>query len=549
MIEERSLSNCIQTDPLDAMRERKRSIRVTLYLRTIRLCAVAAMGTMCLAQDGPSQPSLVAPDPAGDLALADCLGLVLEHNPDLAAYAWEPRLAEARTIQAGLRPNPVLNVEVQDIGIGKYGGETQSASSVTLNPSSALGSVSVDRDPNTGTTSVSLSPSRPIAVGFDKDRVADSSSGFDSAEITLSLSQVIELGGKRMKRIRVAQDEQRVVDMDYEVRRAEVLASAARAFYEVLLLQHRFDTATSFAQFAEEAHRITRERVAAGKLSPLEETRSEVDLRGIQLEAEHAEHELGSARIRLAAHWGSTTPRFAKVLGSLRVPAAPETVESFLSRIEQSPDVQRWIAERERRESEVHLERANGKPDVTVSAGVRATGTGGRAGASGYAWSLGDGLQLYRGNVDNSHDREFSVLFGVSVPLQFFNRNQGRIREAEAAVSQVSDEERALRVRIQAAIAAHWQTLNATYAEAKTLEEVILPKAQDAFDATQEGYRQGKFGLVDVLLSQRALFDAKRELLETVGRHYDAKVEMERYTGQAVNDGVAPANPAEGVTR
>ncbi len=470
----------------------------------------------------PSQPQ-EPPDPSGDVSLADCLGLVLEHNPELSVYAWEPRMAEARTIQAGLRPNPELDLAIQDIGLG--GGESNAASSVALNPSSALG------------------------FGLERDRTSYSSGVFDSAEITLSLSQLIELGGKRMKRVRLAQNEERVTNMDYEVVRAEVLSSAARAFYDVLLRQNGLEMAISFTQFAEEAHAITQARVQAGKIAPLEETRSDVELQRVQLETVHAKHALDAARIWLAAHWGSTTPHFGKVLGSLNVPARPEDMDRFLSRIEDSPDVQRWTAERERREAELRLERAIARPNITVSAGLRSTGSGGRTRTTAFGLSSIDGARLSRGSRAGANDRELSFLVGISVPLSLFHRNQGRIREAEYAVAQLSDQERALRIRLRAAVSAQWQVLNAAYDEIRTLEESILPKARQAFEATEEGYRQGKFGLLDVLLSQRALFDTKKQLLDTFARHYAAKVEMERYTGQSPYVDADAASPIEGATR
>jgi len=432
-------------------------------------------------------------------------------------------MAEARTLQAGLHPNPELSFDIQDIGFGGQGGESSSSTSVSLNPTPALG------------------------FGLARDRTSGSSGGLDSAEITLSLSQLIELGGKRMKRVRLAQDGERVVDMDYEVLRAEVLTSTARAFHDVLLLQHRLEMAISFAQFAEEAHGITQARVQAGKISPLEETRSDVELQIIHLETEHTEHELEAARIRLTAHWGSTTPHFGKALGTLSIPARPEDMDSFLAKIEASPDVQRWTAERERRESALSLERALGRPNITVTAGLRTTGTGGGGGTSGYGLSTIDGAGFSRGR-SSTDDREYSFLVGVSVPLQFFHRNQGRIREAEYALEQLSDQERYLRIRLRADVSAEWQALVATYDEARTLDEQILPKAQQAFEATQEGYRQGKFGLLDVLLSQRALFEAKKELLETYARHYGAKVEMERYTGHSAYVDTDVASPIEGAT-
>jgi cobalt-zinc-cadmium efflux system outer membrane protein len=467
----------------------------------------------------PSQP-LVPPEPSGDLTLADCLVLVLEQNPELAAYAWEPRMAEARSIQAGLRPNPELSLAVEDIGVGGRGGESSSSSNVSFSPASGLG------------------------LGMEKHRLSDSSGGLDASEVTLSLSQLIELGGKRMKRLRLAHDEERVVDLDYEVLRAEILASTASAYYEVLVLQHRLEMATSFAQFASDAHAITQARVQAGKISPLEETRSDVELLRIRLESEHAEHELSAARIKLASHWGSVAPAFTKVMGSLSVAERPEGLDGFLARIEQSPDLLRWNAERERRESSLNVERANGKPNITLTAGVRSTGGGGRGSTSGFGLSTTDGARLFRGSV-NGDDQEQSVLVGVSVPLPLFHRNQGRIREAELAVEQVSDQERALQIQLRATVSAEWQALVATYDEIKTLEEAILPKAQQAFEATQEGYRQGKFGLVDVLLSQRALFDAREELLETFARHHEAKVELERFTGQSVGVEADAASPIE----
>jgi cobalt-zinc-cadmium efflux system outer membrane protein len=464
------------------------------------------------------------PEPLGDLTLADCLELVLEHSPELSIFAWEPRKAEARTLQAGLRPNPELSLEIQDIGFGGQGGGNSSSSTVSLTPTPALG------------------------FGLERDKTSDSSGGLDSSEITLSLSQLVELGGKRMKRVRLAQDEERLVDMDYEIVRVEVFTSTARAFYDVLLLQHRLDMATSFASFAKEAHAITQARVQAGKLSPLEESRSDVELRGIELETEHAEHELSAARIRLAAHWGSTTPQFGKALGSLSIPLQPEAMEGFLDRIEQSPDIQRWTAERERRESELLLERATARPNITVTAGLRSTGSGGDGGTSGFGLSTIDGASLSRGRGEYD-DRELSFLVGVSVPLRLFHRNQGRILEAELAVEQLSDQERSHRIQLRATVSAEWQALVATYDEAKTIEEEILPKAQQAFELTQEGYRQGKFGLLDVLLSQRALFDMKKELLDTFARHYEAKVEMERYTGQSVHADFGVASPIEEATQ
>ena len=47
-------------------------------------------------------------EPTGVVTLKRALGLALEHNPELKAFSWDVRIAEADRLQAGLRPNPYM---------------------------------------------------------------------------------------------------------------------------------------------------------------------------------------------------------------------------------------------------------------------------------------------------------------------------------------------------------------------------------------------------------------------------------------------------------
>ena len=47
--------------------------------------------------------------PTGQITLRDALALALLQSPELATYAWEVRAREARILQAGRLPNPVLS--------------------------------------------------------------------------------------------------------------------------------------------------------------------------------------------------------------------------------------------------------------------------------------------------------------------------------------------------------------------------------------------------------------------------------------------------------
>ena len=55
-------------------------------------------------------------EPNRILTLRRALVLTLMHNPELKAFSLKIRAAEARQLQAGLWPNPELEVEVEEAG-------------------------------------------------------------------------------------------------------------------------------------------------------------------------------------------------------------------------------------------------------------------------------------------------------------------------------------------------------------------------------------------------------------------------------------------------
>src|SRR3989337_3662608 len=95
-------------------------------------------------------PSVYAEEPIVVMTLPQAQSLALMKNPELAAFSWEVRARDAQAIQAGLLPNPEINVEVENFG------------------------------------------------GSRNFR------GFNVTETTIQLSQLIELGGKRSQRRYVA---------------------------------------------------------------------------------------------------------------------------------------------------------------------------------------------------------------------------------------------------------------------------------------------------------------------------------------------------------
>ena len=165
-----------------------------------------------------------SPQIAAEIGLADALAAALLHSPELRALSFEVRSREALAIQAGLRPNPEIGVEVEDFaGSGAR-------------------------------------------------------SGVDAAQTTLSFAQVVELGGKRVRRQRLAELDTALATWDFEARRLAVFTDATKAFITVVALQERVALGADLERIATEALRSVESTVRAGAVSPVEAERARVNL-------------------------------------------------------------------------------------------------------------------------------------------------------------------------------------------------------------------------------------------------------------------------------
>ncbi|QXD13790.1 TolC family protein [Rhodocaloribacter litoris] len=407
-------------------------------------------------QSPASADSLVArdPSPEGVLTLREVLALALLHNPDLRAFGWEVRAREAHTLQAGLPPNPEIGTDLENFAGGG-----------------------------------------PV-------------SGTDAAELTVGLSQLIELGGDRRRRRDVAALERDLAGWDYETVRLDVLTETAQAFTDLLAAQQRMLLADSLSRQAELFYESVAARVEAGKVSALEERRAQVVRSTAAIQRERAARELAAARVRLSATWGRTDPTFERVVGDLSVVVPPPPMATLEAFVERNPDVARWSAEMALRRANVALEKARRIPNPSLLLGVRRLR------------DLG----------------ETALTTGVSIPLSIFDRNQGAIREAEYRLRQGEELRRSEATRARRMLAEAYALLAAAYGEVRTLREAVLPAARENFAATQEGYREGKFDLLTVLDAQRILFETTNQYVDALAAYHAARAEVERLIGTPLSD-------------
>jgi cobalt-zinc-cadmium efflux system outer membrane protein len=416
--------------------------------------------------EAPADPSRLASQEgavvlvSGELSLREALAAALLHNPRLRATAWGPRIEEANRLQAGLLPNPEAGVEFENFA---GSGELSEA---------------------------------------------------DALETTLVLSQLIELGGKRESRMRVAEEAWRVSALDYEIERLAVLTETADRFVRVLEIQRRVEIAERARDLAEESRRVIDRRVQAGDVSPIDEIKARLESESARIAAERLKRDLDAARRDLSAMWDQDEPAFTSLLGSLDDLGLAPSMSRLAAQVEAHPEVLRWAAEADRLRAVVELERAQSVPDVTAGLGVR-----------------------YVNEIDDT-----ALVAGLSVPLPLFDRNQAGILAARLRAAQALDEGRASRRELATRLNREYARLTAAYHEAQAITDVLLPASRDAYEATRRAYEEGKVPYLSVLDAQRTLFDTEAQQLEALAEYHTALVQVEGLIATPL-DTVSSENP------
>jgi outer membrane protein, heavy metal efflux system len=349
-----------------------------------------------------------------------------------------------------------------------------------------------------------LPPNPELEVNVENFGGTGAVRGTGAAETTLQLGQLIELGDKRMKRNRVAALDRDLAGWDYEARRLDVYAQTTRSFVTLLAAQEKTALAGELMRISQQVKDTATERVNSGKAAPLEQNKAEVALGLSKLELEQAKQEVESQRQQLASLWGAAEAQFTIAEGHFQTVAAIPTRQQLSALLEKNPDIARWRTEMEQRQAALALARAKGIPDITIRGGGK--------------------------YLAESADAAFVA--GISVPLPLFDRNQGNIRESRFNLAKAHADRQAAEARAHASLADAYQLLAVSFTEIQILTGDVLPAAEKAFDAANEGYRHGKFAYLDVLDAQRTLFELKVQSIEARAAYHRAAADVERLVGQ-----------------
>ncbi len=244
------------------------------------------------------------------------LEAALSRHPELLAAQAELDALAAETEAAGRRPNPTLNVQVEDIG----------------NEASFTG-------PSGGQT-------------------------------TVILTHTLERGGKRAAREKYSEAKRQAAIAAFAVQTQGVLSEARSRFLSALSAQETLELQTRLQQQVDRFHDAVATRVEAGKASGVDQQQLALLAANARLERQAAEAHARTSRLVLAQLWDGPV-EFGRLKAEWPAASAPPALADLMQRWDGSPG--RVRLERELAISEAAVESAASErsQDWALSAGFR----------------------------------------------------------------------------------------------------------------------------------------------------------------------------------
>ena len=412
-----------------------------------RIIAAALAATACASSAQAQTQTVSDPSDGPTLTLQEALQKAGAASPALAAGSAGVRIATAQRDVAALRPNPRIVAETENVaGSGMY-------------------------------------------------------RGVRSSETTVGLELPLELGGKRTARIGVADAQHDRADIEAAIAAADLRLRVTRAYTDAASAQRRLTTASDQVGIATDVLRAARVRVAAGKVSPIEEQRATVALINAEAAFERAQRAASLALGNLSRLIDASVQQVdldwfvAIAAPTPHIPAdSGDTLTMAAAR-----------ADLNTADAHVRLARSQRTPDLTVSASAR--------------------------RLEASKDT--AAVFGVSIPLGIFNNGRAAVKVAAAQRDQADALRRLASLDAEQAIAAADADLANAATSARFATGPALAAAQETARIARIGYREGKFGQLDLLDAERTLLETRSAAIDALATYHDAQARLERLTARA----------------
>jgi cobalt-zinc-cadmium efflux system outer membrane protein len=298
----------------------------------------------------------------------------------------------------------------------------------------------------------------------------------NSTEGDIGLSYLFERGKKRQHRLQAAKDATAVT-------RSQVADNERSLTFQVATLFVNAQLAESTLELAREDLRSFRKTVDLGEIKFKAGSMSENDylkikLQLLQFQTDVQQAELARAQalsdLRQLLGYDSVS-RDYDVAGAFEYQPLPLKLDDLQTKaIDNRPDLRAAVQGITAANSQFELAKANGKQDFTLQA-----------------------------NYSHVNGISASTVY-FSIPLAFFDRNQGEIARTHYAITQAQEQQVAARGQVMTDVRDAFEDLQTNDQIVKLYQSGSLEVARKSRDISQYAYNRGAASLLDFLDAERS---------------------------------------------
>ena len=382
-----------------------------------------------------THPALGQATGTSRITLDEAIQMALQHNHNLLAARTTIPQAEAEETTANLRPNPSLFADWEYLPLGSP----------------------AHQNPN-------------IYGGHSTSDYLH-----DNTEGDIGLSYLLERGKKRQHRLQAAKDitaQTRSLVSDNE---RGLTFSVASLFVSVQLAQSTIELAEKDLKSFQKTVELGELRFNKGAIS--EDDYLKIKLQLLQFETDYQQAELAKIQalsdLRQLLGYESVSADY-DVAGPFDYQPLNGNLEDFqLKALQNRPDLRAAQQGVTAARSQYELQRAIGKPDVTV-----------------------------QGNYSHVNAINAATVYG-SIPLPIFNRNQGEIARTRFAITQAQEQEKATNGQALTDVRDAYDGLRVSDRIVQLYRSGYLDVAQKDRDIAEYAYQRGAVSLLDFLDAER----------------------------------------------
>jgi outer membrane protein, heavy metal efflux system len=346
-------------------------------------------------------------------------------------------------------------------------------------------------------------------LGFEAENFSgsDELSGFDGAELTVSLSSALEMGDKRAARRGIVSNSRSVLDAKRQVESLELLGEVTRRYVDVLAKQEQVSLAKEANDLADETLNIVKKRAKAGATPDAEVKRAQAAAAQARLTLLSTQQQLDYLKVSLAALWGESSPNFANVEGDLYHFGTDVEFNTLFAKMEKNPAIRIFAAEERLRDAKVRVAKTQSKADISWSVGVR----------------------RFQANDDSA------LVAGFSMPLFSSRRNSGAVSTALAQRNEITVQKEIALLSMHTQLFRAFHNRRQAILAAKELQSTIIPALSDALKETQTAYQRGRYGYLEYVSARQELLNARRTLIESASSALTYGAEIEQLTAEPLS--------------